>query len=135
MCIPSDASGNALSKALSAASAFPRLLCRCFRAQPSTTLFFQPGNAFYSFTKCAREFLGMYQSLQKLSAGAGKRVEPFHLTKYLLMQLSSSLPRNLQFLHIDPPLGTRIPARCPGGYVASAIGGLRVLGIVRCAII
>lgn len=65
--------------------------------------------------------LGSYQSLQYSLTGAGITSDPFHLMKYSLPQMRRSASfRNLQFWHIDPPRGTRIPGLWFGGYSAGS---------------
>lgn len=40
---------------------------------------------------------------------------PSHPMKLGSVQDFMSVPKNLQLAHMEPPLGTGIPARCPGG--------------------
>jgi hypothetical protein len=52
---------------------------------------------------------GEYQSLQYSSIGAGIFSEPFQEMKFSSVQSTWFSPKYLQFAHIEPPFGTRIP--------------------------
>src|SRR5215475_13819284 len=56
-------------------------------------------------------FLGSYQIEQYMSSSPGMISLPFHFTKPGSPQIFFSRSfRNLQFRHIEPPRGTRMPA-------------------------